>query len=290
MIQSPKDILADNIHLGLNGPNMYGMIITYDKDAKHIDLMQTTHCLEIVLAGELEVRQAARREKLRAGELHIRRRGNYQLYPSEDFKSLALFFENDFVLHFLNLHVREYKHDKNRFDIPNTMKFQVNDFMLANVNEALANINRPKPFSRCIVKFTTHQVLLQVLASDFTLSCIHFLRNLASERKIDLAYFMEENFTRKLSIADMSRMTGRSISVFKKDFMEQFHTSPVRWQINRRLEYANYLIASTDEQISVIAYNCGFENISHFSKAYKLKFGYSPVKTRSVYVLEEASS
>ena len=76
MIQAPNDILMDNIHLGLNGTNMYGMIITYDKDAKHNDLMQTTHCLEIVLAGELKVRHADRREKVHSGELHIRRRGN----------------------------------------------------------------------------------------------------------------------------------------------------------------------------------------------------------------------
>jgi transcriptional regulator GlxA family with amidase domain len=129
-----------------------------------------------------------------------------------------------------------------------------------------------------------HQILLQILAGDKERSFVAFLKYVSEERKLDLAYFMETNFNRQLSLKDMARLTGRSVSAFKKEFTHRFNTTPVKWQINRRLEYADYQLKNSCDPVSTIAYTSGFENISHFSKIYKEKFGASPKNTRTEVV------
>jgi AraC-like DNA-binding protein len=78
----------------------------------------------------------------------------------------------------------------------------------------------------------------------------------------------------------MAKLTGRSTSAFKKEFTDRFNTTPVKWQLNRRLEYAEYQLKHSNDPVATVAYSSGFENISHFSKVYKQRFGTSPKSTR----------
>jgi AraC-like DNA-binding protein len=263
---------------------MYGVLIESCKAYKCDDLLQTVHSLELVLTGSIEVRYAGTTQILKANEIQIRRRGNYQLFPSADYGSLLIFMENEFVNNFLELHITTYNQERFSADLP-PFVFGTSDFINANRAEIIMNIVNPQEYSRCIVRFTTHQILLQILAGDRSKNFVSFLRNLVSDRKIDLAYFMESNFNRQMSLADMAKLTGRSISAFKKEFTERFNTTPVKWQINRRLEYAEYQIKTSCDPVSMIAYTSGFENVSHFSKIYKQKFGLPPNRDRSIEVI-----
>ncbi|WP_157740512.1 AraC family transcriptional regulator [Mucilaginibacter xinganensis] len=284
MIQIPKDLLDQHTHIRLRLADMYGILIDKKRPFRCDDTLQTAHCLEIVLTGAIDVRYGSFVQHLTAGEIQFRRRGNYQLFPSDDYTSLLIFMENEFVDYFLETHVPEFKQERFGADLP-PFTFKTSGFINANIAQAIQHILHPQEYSRCIVKFTAHQVLLQILANDSSKTFVSFLKHLVSERKIDLGYFMEENFNRQLSLPDMAKLTGRSVSAFKKEFTERFNTTPVKWQINRRLEYAEYQLKTSSDPISLIAYSSGFENISHFSKVYKQKFGASPKSARSRQVV-----
>lgn len=94
--------------------------------------------------------------------------------------------------------------------------------------------------------------------------------------KIDLAGFMEQHFLYKLSLEKFAHLTGRSLSTFKKDFTKVFNTSPGRWLTRKRLEHAHYQIAVRKRKPVEIFIDAGFENLSHFSFAFKKHFGYNP--------------
>ena len=49
----------------------------------------------------------------------------------------------------------------------------------------------------------------------------------------------------------------------------------------KRLEHSLYLLENTDTTISEIAYASDFENISHFIKVFKNKFGITPGKIKN---------
>ena len=56
--------------------------------------------------------------------------------------------------------------------------------------------------------------------------------------------------------------------------------TPVAYVLQVRLNYARRMIANEDESLTTIASRCGFQNLSHFSKAFKQQFGVSPMQFR----------
>lgn len=94
--------------------------------------------------------------------------------------------------------------------------------------------------------------------------------------KLDLVTFMEQNFRFKLSLEKFGYLTGRSLTTFKKDFKNAFNTSPGRWLTHKRLELAHYLIVEQGRKPLEVYLDTGFENLSHFSFAFKKQYGYPP--------------
>ncbi|MBO9616273.1 MAG: helix-turn-helix transcriptional regulator [Dyadobacter sp.] len=94
--------------------------------------------------------------------------------------------------------------------------------------------------------------------------------------KIDLEAFMNKNFHFNVQINRFAYLTGRSLATFKRDFEHIFHTSPSRWLQQRRLQEAHYLIKEKGRTASDVYLEIGFEDLSHFSFAFKKMFGVPP--------------
>jgi len=94
--------------------------------------------------------------------------------------------------------------------------------------------------------------------------------------KIDLAEFMNRNFAFNVEMKQFAYLTGRSLATFKRDFEKLFHVSPGKWLQQRRLEQAYYLIKEKGRRPSDVYLEVGFEDLSHFSFAFKKEFGKAP--------------
>lgn len=106
----------------------------------------------------------------------------------------------------------------------------------------------------------------------------HVLANFEEPGKIDLAGYMEKNFMFNLPLQKFSYLTGRSLTTFKRDFSKAFHTTPQKWLTQKRLELAHYHFVEKKKKPIDVCYEVGFENISHFSFAFKKKYGCSPTE------------
>ena len=102
------------------------------------------------------------------------------------------------------------------------------------------------------------------------------LANFEEPGKVDLVSYMERNFMFNLPLQKFSYLTGRSLTTFKRDFSKAFSTTPQRWLTQKRLELAHYQFAEKKKNPIDVCYEVGFENLSHFSYAFKKQFGYSP--------------
>lgn len=102
------------------------------------------------------------------------------------------------------------------------------------------------------------------------------LANFEEPGKIGLAEYMEKNFMFNLPLEKFSYLTGRSLSTFKRDFVKVFDTTPQRWLTQKRLELAHYQFTEKQKRPVDVCYETGFENLSHFSYAFKKHFGYAP--------------
>ncbi len=102
------------------------------------------------------------------------------------------------------------------------------------------------------------------------------LANFEKPWKIDLASYMEKNFMFNLPLEKFGYLTGRSLTTFKRDFTKAFNTTPQRWLTKKRLELAHYQFVEKRKKPIDVCYEVGFENLSHFSYAFKKQFGYAP--------------
>ena len=91
-----------------------------------------------------------------------------------------------------------------------------------------------------------------------------------------LSQIMEVNFCYHLSLEDFAKLSHRSLSTFKRDFRKYYNQSPGKWLLQKRLEYSAVLLQNPALNVSQVALDCGFEDLSHFSRVFKDKFGTSP--------------
>lgn len=79
-----------------------------------------------------------------------------------------------------------------------------------------------------------------------------------------------------MSIEKMARAMHQSPTTFKKNFKQNLGQPPAQYLQNKRLEEAHYLLRSTDQSITEIGLQCGFESPSHFIQVFKRKYKITP--------------
>lgn len=94
---------------------------------------------------------------------------------------------------------------------------------------------------------------------------------------------MEANYFYDLNLQDFAKIANRSLSTFKRDFNKHYHTSPGKWLTERRLKRAKSMLQTGNKTISQVAFDCGFNNLSHFSRTFKAEYGFSPSANRRVW-------
>jgi len=104
----------------------------------------------------------------------------------------------------------------------------------------------------------------------------NFLFDFSDPYKIDLEKFMLRNYHFNVPVKEFSRLTGRSLSGFKRDFQKTFGMPPRKWLQEKRLTEARHLIEHKNKRPSSIYLELGFESLSHFSQAFKKKYGKAP--------------
>lgn len=124
------------------------------------------------------------------------------------------------------------------------------------------------------LKITEAISILRTIDKDID----NVLANFEKPGKIDLVSYMEKNFRFNLPLEKFSYLTGRSLTTFKRDFSKAFCTTPQRWLTRKRLELAHYQFVEKKSKPIDVCYEVGFENLSHFSYAFKKQFGYSPTE------------
>ncbi len=106
------------------------------------------------------------------------------------------------------------------------------------------------------------------------------LFDFTSRWRLDIQDFMEKNYRYDLSVEDLAKYTGRSVSTFKREFSRLSDLSPANWMIQRRLREARHLLMTTDWPVHKVMTRVGFRNFSHFSRRYRERWGETPTETR----------
>jgi AraC-like DNA-binding protein len=124
------------------------------------------------------------------------------------------------------------------------------------------------------LKLTEAVTILRTIDKDID----QVLANYEEPGRIDLVGYMEKHFMFNLPLEKFGYLTGRSLTTFKRDFSKAFNLTPQRWLTQKRLELAHYQFVEKRMKPIDVCYETGFENLSHFSFAFKKQFGYAPTE------------
>jgi AraC-like DNA-binding protein len=120
------------------------------------------------------------------------------------------------------------------------------------------------------------ELLLILLRSEPDLANVFF--NFGIPDKINLEEYMNRNFRFNISLEKFAFLTGRSLSSFKRDFLKIFGTTPGNWLKKKRLDEAYFRISHQNQKPSDVYLEVGFEDLSHFSFAFKKEYGKTPTE------------
>jgi AraC-like DNA-binding protein len=130
-----------------------------------------------------------------------------------------------------------------------------------------------------VLELKFRELLLYLLHNPANEELRSYFLSLKEERNT-LQETMENNYAYNLGIEEFARITNRSVSTFKREFQAIYKTTPGKWLMEKKLTHAKKLLIETDDPISSVAFDSGFENTAHFSRLFKQKTGVTPLEYR----------
>ncbi len=92
--------------------------------------------------------------------------------------------------------------------------------------------------------------------------------------------FLDQNFTRKIALAEMAAVCGLSPYHFMRAFSRTFGVPPHQYVLDLRLDFAERLLAESRMTIADIAHLAGFSSQSHFTTVMKKYRQVTPLQAR----------
>ncbi|MFO7569247.1 MAG: AraC family transcriptional regulator [Smithellaceae bacterium] len=238
------------------------------------------HALIHVLSGRLSVVEADSGHTFERGSTFFVRRNTlakFTKYPEESgepFKTLSVFIKKSFLQDYATKATMKPDPVDHTEKLCRVKKLPPSPLMQILFNSLRFYFDAGMTLDKELSDIKIREALLLLRQMD--LSLYHSLFHLTEPGKIDLEDFMCKHFVFNVPLTTFSRMTGRSLSTFKRDFQKVFDESPSRWLKKKRLEHAYYLIKEKNKAPSDVYLEVGFENLSHFSSSFKETYGQNP--------------
>ena len=158
------------------------------------------------------------------------------------------------------------------------VKLESNEVLNSFNKSILSYINNPEYLTEEVLKTKIKELIM--LLTSLNHSQIKPILQLFHPSEHKLQEIVQANLFENLTLEELAFLSEMSPSTFQRKFKSIYGTSPKNYIINKRLERAKILLESESHRVSEVAFECGFEDVSHFSKSFSSKFGISPRQFR----------
>lgn len=246
-----------------------------EKETFNTDILFDSHLLICLIAGEIKIIQAGVSNLFKAGDIFLIPRNqavSVITYPKDGVpnRSVAVHFTVDRLRQFYSkIDVKPKPQN-----IDKVYLFKDHPLLQSCLSSLGPYFEMPEGFPEKIVSLKMTEILTILRTIDVGMDS--FLANFEMPGKIDLVKFMENHFMFNLPLEKFGYLSGRSLSTFNRDFRRTFNVTPQKWLTKKRLEFAHYQITEHSKKPVEVYLEAGFEDLSHFSFAFKKHFGYIP--------------
>ena len=105
-----------------------------------------------------------------------------------------------------------------------------------------------------------------------------------SGHKLNLVLeFMDANYARELSLAELADEAGMSTFHFAREFKKSTGTTPHQFLLKLRIERAKELLSKSEMPLVDVGFQAGFSHQSHFSRLFRKLTGTTPQSYRLTF-------
>lgn len=157
------------------------------------------------------------------------------------------------------------------------------DFLIHKYIEGLLfYFENPAVVSEEILVLKLKEIILLLAQTRNAENIRVILSQLFSPAAYTFKQVIEAHLFEPANIEELARKTNLSVSSFKREFSRLYNDSPASYIKNKRLEKAAELLRLSDNRISDIAFDCGFNDLANFTKSFHDKYGTSPTHFRNL--------
>lgn len=283
MLQLPADLLTvDNPHrqIKLDDCTIVESCLYQSEQADAALLAQ--HEIIYVLNGSIRVSIGGHKVAIAQNEAILLKKGTYFNFlkkaslENTKYESILFFIQDQFIADFFahySIYISEVAPDALPF-YKISQNSLLDAFMISLVPYFDSSLSGNKDF----IRLKTFELLFNLAESNMAL--LKNLVGLHHHPSHDLVSIMENNYLKNLSLPQYAALSNRSLSTFKRDFERIFRTSPHKWILEKRLSTAFQLLKNGVKKPGDVYLELGFEDFSHFSKAFKKQFGLRPSEVK----------
>ncbi|MCX2744192.1 AraC family transcriptional regulator [Mangrovivirga sp. M17] len=154
-----------------------------------------------------------------------------------------------------------------------------NNFDLADAINRIVRITKSEKgkIKDIMIDLTLKEMLVRLMQTQARVVFESSYTQLAGNNSLAAAIqFIKANLRNNIDLAKVAETACMSRATFFKKFKESMGITPAQYILKERIKLAKNELKNTSQNITAVCYACGFENLSHFIKAFKHETGYTP--------------
>ncbi len=171
---------------------------------------------------------------------------------------------NDYLS--INFHADEH------LELDTVSKGCINNELKLLLNYFESAYSLPSTDRQAKLRFTLEALILQITDNMYD--------SYTSPLSAEIISFISSHYTEKITLTDISQATFYSAAYCENEFKKTTGKSIINYLIDVRVNAAKKLLSESSMSCARIATAVGFDDANYFSRIFKKRTGYSPLKYR----------
>lgn len=165
---------------------------------------------------------------------------------------------------------------KGNRELPLPSKTVNNTIMEKFIDSLLFYFDNPQIVTEDILVLKVRELILLLVQSAHFENIQQLFTALFNPKTATVSEIVNAHLYENFSLKELAKFAGISLTSFKGEFTSLYGESPARYIRKKKIERAKELLQVSSYSISEIAYQVGFNDLSHFSKSFHASCGQSP--------------
>jgi AraC-like DNA-binding protein len=244
------------------------------------------HLFSFLLEGQKTINYAGAAVQINPGQFLLLSAGNCLMSektvsPTGAYQSLLISFETRMLTDFFAEHSAFCDAPAITIDEP-FLLFESDEFLGGYIASLRNLLQSGKTISPQMQKIKLNELLLYICENyPGQLQKLRNVGRLANDELL-IRQAVTATINTPVSVEELAFLCHASLSTFKRRFSDIYGTSPNKWLLAKRMEKAARLLKQSDQKVSEVYLQVGYENLSSFIQSFKQVYGLTPKQYQSL--------